>query len=162
MACFHLWVTDRPTLTTPFLYSLHLNNSVDILFSTFLLTDPEVFLMLLHNSVWCCIATVLVSLYVTGEGGFSGGRTGGSDWWCWCQCFSAGWLVWVARFWWRWLQDWTDVDSWMMDWWIARRMFWWLMSGWKQEGWDGGKEAEQKRRESVGVEDLKLNTVVLI
>lgn len=140
MVYSHLQVTDRPTLTTRFSHSLHLNNSVDILFSTFLLTDPEVFLMLLHNSVWCCIATVQVSLYVTGEGDFSEGGeqvapTGGAD-------ASASLLA-----------EWSDwgvlvgmaggvVDRWMMDWWIAGRM---IDDWWEDECRKGGKEAEQKR-----------------
>lgn len=115
----HLHVTDRPTITTRPSDSLHLNNSY-ILFSTFLLTDPEVFLMLLHNSVWCCIATVQVSLYVTGEGDFSKRRTGGSDWWYWCQCFSFGCVAWLRssseggrRVW-----QTSDglMDIWMNDW----------------------------------------------
>ncbi len=107
-----LQVTDRPTLTTQFLYSLHLNNSVDILFSTFLLTDPEVFLMPLHNSVWCCIATVQVSLYVTVRGE-QVAPTGGAD------ISGSSVAEWSDWFWWRWLEGWTNVDTRMIDWWIA-------------------------------------------
>lgn len=64
------------------LYSFYQNNSVDILFSTFLFSDPEVFLMLLHNSIGCCIATVQVCLYVTREGDARGEQVapaGGAD-----------------------------------------------------------------------------------
>ena len=114
---------------TFFCYSLQQNDSVDILFLTFLLTDPEVFLMLLHNSVWCCIATVQVSLYVTGEGDFSRGRTGGCD--CWCGCLSSGWVNQLGNFWWGRLQGCGPLSDGLT---YSRMSDWWLMEGWMKEG----------------------------
>lgn len=150
MVCSHLQVTGRPALMTQFLYSLCQNNSVDILFSTFLLSDPEVFLMLLHNSIWCCIATV--SLYVTGKGGILGrgeqvAATGGAD-------ASASTLAeWsdLGSFGGDWLEGWTDKwlkdDEGLMDRW---RNDWWLMGGWMQEGCDGGKNRREEECGSRG------------
>lgn len=106
-----------------FFFFIYILSTGITLFSTFLLTDPEVFLMLLHNSFWCCIATVQVSLYVTGEGDFSKGRTGGSNWWCWCQCFSSGWVVRLGSFG---GDSWRVLDIWVMDWWIAG----WMIDDW--------------------------------
>lgn len=64
------------------MYSLHQNNSVKILFSTFLLADPEVFLMCCTTLSDAALQQCKCLLYVTGEGDFIEGRTGGSDWWC--------------------------------------------------------------------------------
>lgn len=102
------------------------------IYSTFLLTDPEVFLMLLHNSIRCCTATVKVPLYVIGEGNFTRGRTGGSSWWCWCQCFSCGCRVWSFSL--GWLEWWTNVD---IDWWIA---------GWSIDRTVGGMLGKKQSR----------------
>lgn len=130
-------VTGRPALTTRPSSALQLNNSC-ILHSTSLLADPEVFLMLLHNSVWFCIATLRVSLYVTGEGYFSE-RTGGHD----GLALAPVPLSWLAGPAWMfaWGGGWrvlTDVDGGMMD---------WCFSGWmidKVVGMGGKRQSSRE------------------
>lgn len=127
----------RPALTTRPSSALHLNNSC-ILRSTSLHADPEVFLMLLHNSVWFCIATLRVSLYVTGEGYFSK-RTGGHDGLALAPV-PLSWLASPARMF-AWGGGWrvlTDVDGGMMD---------WCFSGWmidKVVGMGGKRQSSRE------------------
>lgn len=111
--------SDRQTDTHDLVFAFFLPEYLCWYPVTSLLTDPEVFLMLLHNSVLCCIATLRVSLYVTGEG-FQRGEIR----WIWLVVLMPVLLLWLSgptrELWLGWLECCGHdglMDSWTKDWW---------------------------------------------
>ena len=121
---------------------------IALIYSTSLLTDPEVFLMLLLNSIWRCIATVQqcnsVSL-CNRRGGFQRRENR------WLRMvLPVPVLLFLAAM--AWLRSLATGDSrvwqmWENRWRIDGQLDEWL----KKAGWGWRERGREEERESVGV-----------